>query len=122
MDPVQQVTAAATARAAALARHDVPALRKLLHPQFVWTSHRGDVFDRETYLAANSGEGLIWLGQALDEIRVEVAGSTAVLCCVVTDEVDRGGGREVHRMRVTQTWVRDGDLWQCLAGHAGPRL
>lgn len=116
------VAAAALARAEALAARDGPALRALLHPLFVWTSHTGQVFDRESYVAANTGAGSAWLGQTLLDVRVQVAGPTAVLTCVVTDEIRRGEGRELFRMPVTQTWVREASRWVCLAGHAGPRL
>jgi hypothetical protein len=46
----------------------------------------------------------------------------AVLTAVVVDRVRRGGREETFRMRLTQTWVRSAEGWQCLAGHAGPRL
>lgn len=122
MAEAEQVQAAAAARAEALARRDGRALRAVLHPQFVWTSHRGETFDLESYAAANSGAGSRWVGQALQDVRVIVAGDTAVLTCLVVDEVESGDGHEVFRMPVTQTWVRDGGAWLCLAGHAGPRL
>jgi len=117
-----QVLAAATARAEALGRGDRPALEQLLHPQFRWVSHRGQTFDREAYLQANVGGTLQWLGQQLTEVDLVVVGSTAVLRCVVVDEVDAGAGPLRFRMPVTQTWVSDGASWTCLAGHAGPPL
>ena len=121
MDDVEQVQQAAAARAQALARGDTAALTDLLHPSFVWTSHRGEVFDRDAYLAANSGAGSRWLAQQLDDVRVVVAGDAAVLVAVVRDEVEGSDGAELFRMPVTQTWVREAGRWRCLAGHAGPR-
>ncbi len=121
MTDAAHVEAAAKARAEALARRDSRALRSLLHPQFVWTSHRGETFDVESYVAANTGAGSRWLGQALHDVRVAVVGSTAVLVGLVVDEVESADGPEIYRMLVTQTWVHEGDRWLCLAGHAGPR-
>jgi ketosteroid isomerase-like protein len=116
----QRVIAAAERRAAALAAGDAEELRTLLHPDFAWTSHTGRHFDREAYLDANIGGPTRWHGQRLCDVAVAVAGDTAVLRCVVEDEVTRDGARTVFRMPVTQTWVRTVTGWRCLAGHAGP--
>jgi len=51
-----------------------------------------------------------------------VHGDTAVLTAVAVDEVETDRGRETFRLRLTQTWVRQDGRWQCLSGHAGPRL
>lgn len=112
------VLAAAEARARALAAGDEPALRALLHPDFRWTSHRGDRFDRDAYVRANCGGGTVWHGQELRDPTVTVVADTAVLTCTVIDEVGAG----TFTMPMTQTWVRTDGRWRLLAGHAGPRL
>lgn len=121
----EQVLTAAYARAAALAAGDAATLRGLLHPRFGWVSHRGEVFDRDRYVAENTAPGGVrWQQQRLEREQVHVVGDAAVLRCSVTDVVTGADGGEVRaRMLMTQTWVR-GDLggWVCLAGHAGPRL
>lgn len=54
---------------------------------------------------------------------VVIVGETAVLYAEVTDVVRSGNDdSETFRMPMTQVWVRLGDDWKCLAGHAGPRL
>jgi hypothetical protein len=119
----EEVLTAAQARATALAAGDVTALRELLHPAFGWVSHRGDVFDREQYIAANTGpSGTCWREPHLTDVDIVVVEQTAVLRAVVTDTVITAAGEQRLRMPVTQTWVRDGGSWRCLAGHAGPRL
>jgi len=123
MNPDEQnVIAAAEQRAAALADANLTELRRLMHPKLQWTTHRGDVFDRDAYVAANTGRSLVWHEQRLEQPSVTVVGQAAVLTAIVVDVVDREGTRETFRMRVTQTWVREGHEWQCIAGHAGPRL
>ena len=117
-----QVVARALARADALASGDAERLRSLLHPAFHWTSHLGEQFDRDQYVASNTTQSLTWSAQSLTGTAVTVVGDTAVLRCVVTDRVDKGHGTETYRMPMTQTWVRVEDRWLCLAGHAGPRL
>ena len=120
-----QVLSAAQARATALAAGDAAGLRGLLHPGFGWVSHRGEVFDRDRYVAANTTPGGVrWRVQRLEEPNVRVVGDVAVLRCTVTDVVADAEGREVRaRMLMTQIWIRNGTTgWVCLAGHAGPRL
>lgn len=50
--------AAAEERARALAGTDEAALRRLLHPDFVWTSHTGRRFDLDSLLAGHAGPRL----------------------------------------------------------------
>jgi cold shock CspA family protein len=112
--------AAAEARAAALASGDADNLRAVLHPSFTWTTHRGDVLDRTSYVAGNTDGSLIWRRQELTDVRTSVVGDTGVLTCTVTDHVVRDGEELTFTMPVTQTWVRQHGTWRCLAGHAGP--
>jgi hypothetical protein len=118
-----EVLAAAQARAAALAARDAAALRELLYPGFGWVSHRGETFDRDRYIAANTGAGgTRWREQRLTDVDIEVVAATAILRAVVIDTVITNQGEQSLRMPMTQTWVHDGGAWRCLAGHAGPRL
>jgi hypothetical protein len=94
----------------------------VLHPDFWWTSHLGEVFDREQYIAANTTGPLTWKAQSLAAPDIVVVGETAVLRCLVTDQVDAGQGAQSFHMPMTQTWIRTSAGWQCLAGHTGPRL
>ena len=116
------VLAAAKRRAAALVARDPEALRSLHHPALRWTTHRADVLDREAYVRGNTEGELRWLGQTLEAAEVVIVGDAAVLCGLVVDDVEVGGETVSNRLRITQVWVRSGDGWLCLAGHAGPRI
>ncbi|MFT4166937.1 MAG: nuclear transport factor 2 family protein [Microlunatus sp.] len=122
MDSRAEVLAAARMRAEALGRGDRDSLEALLHPQFAWTSHKGTTFDKTTYLDANTAGPTEWHGQRLEDVHIRVIDDVAVLRCVVSDDVTTASGRETFRMPMTQTWIRGDRGWQCLAGHAGPRL
>ena len=122
MDTSEQVLEAARRRAAALASGDAQELRSLLHPDFRWVSHTGERFDRESYIASNTGGATRWSRQDLSDVDVVAHDSTAVLRCQVLDEVDQGDGIEEFRMPMTQVWVLHEDRWVCLVGHAGPVL
>lgn len=112
---------AAQARAQALARGDAAALNDLLDERFRWTTHLGEVLDRNEYVARNTGGHTVWRSQTLSDPRVVVVADTAVLHAVVTDVV-LSGVPEEFRMPMTQVWVRTSRGWRCLAGHAGPRV
>jgi ketosteroid isomerase-like protein len=119
---VLAVLAAAQARAEALTRADGPALEALLHPTFAWTTHTGQMFDRDAYVRRNTDGTTVWHRQHLGDPTVVVVGDTAVLRTTVTDEVaGENGATETFGMPMTQVWVREGAAWRCLAGHAGPR-
>jgi ketosteroid isomerase-like protein len=119
---VREVLTAAEHRASALAAGDAVVLNALMHPSLQWTTFTGVVLSREQYIAGNTGANLRWASQSLDSTHVEVVGDTAVLTAVVTDEVERDGVEQTFTLRLTQTWVRTKDGWQCLAGHAGPQV
>jgi hypothetical protein len=114
----EQVLAAALRRAEALAAGDEAALRLLMHPSLQWTTLRGDVLGYEDYIIGNTRGSLRWRAQRLADIRVTVAGDTAVLTAAVTDEVSREGNDRILRLRLTQAWIRTLEGWRCLAGHA----
>lgn len=120
MDTRQQVVRAAEARASALAEGDADQLAQLLHTDFRWTAHTGDVFTRDDYIRRNTAGQVRWRSQELRNVQVTIAGEVAVLLAEVTDVVGAGDEPETFRMPVTQVWVRQDGRWRCLAGHAGP--
>jgi hypothetical protein len=121
MNQADEVLRLAEARAAALVEGEPDRLRRLLHPEFQWTSHRGERYDRESYVLANTRE-LRWMKQRLEDPEVTVVGDTAILLCTVNDTVIRDGKELSFVMPVTQVWVRAHRSWVLLAGHAGPEL
>ena len=64
----ENVIDAAEQRALALASADVEELRRLMHPKLQWTTHRGDVLDRDTYLAGNTDGSLSGMSSALKHL------------------------------------------------------
>jgi ketosteroid isomerase-like protein len=113
-----EVLAAAHRRAQALAAGDPEALRALHHPALRWLTHRGEVLDRDAYVAGNTRSDLVWRSQRLEDPQVAIAGDTAVLTATVVDEVERAGEPQTFRLALLQTWVREDGRWLCLAGSA----
>lgn len=121
MNAEQQVIAAAEGRAS-LAAGDAQGLTGLLHEGFRWTSHTVDTFSRAEYVRRNTEGSTVWRSQRLSGVGVVVVNDTAVLFAEVTDEaLWEGDEPEIFRMPMTQVWVRQDEVWMCLAGHAGPR-
>lgn len=118
----EAVLLAITTRAATMVARDGAGLAAHLHPGFRWTSHRGDRFDGEAYVAANTTGDLRWLGQRLEDADVLVDGDTAVVTALAVDDVIRGQATHQFRLLVTMTWLRRDGRWLCLAGHAGPPI
>jgi ketosteroid isomerase-like protein len=114
------ILAATQARSAALVARDAVALRALHHREFRFTTPRGDVRDRDAYVAGNTAGELVWRAQYLKEHEIVVHGETAVLVGVVHDEYERAGEPGAHDMRITLVWVEQDDGWVVLAAHAGP--
>jgi len=122
MTDASAVLDAANRRAEALAAGNADQLRLLMHPDLRWTTHRGQVLDREAYIGGNTNGTLRWVSQSLEQPHVVVVADTAVLTSLVVDRVERDGRTQEFRMRATQTWVREDHGWVCLAGHAGPAM
>ncbi len=104
-----------------------PATRRLYASCFTRGSagptHVGQVFDRDEYIRRNTEGVTEWRSQTLGPTDISIVGEVAVLLTVVTDVVAATEAEDAEfRMPVTQVWVRSLGKWQCLAGHAGPRL
>ncbi len=119
MNQADEVLMVAEMRAAALVAGEPDRLRRLLHPELRWTSHRGERLDREGYVRANT-HGVRWVKQRLEDPEVTVVGDTAILLCTAHDTLVRDGVEIEVRVPVTQVWVRSHRSWVLLAGHAGP--
>ena len=118
MSAAAEILEAAERRSAALVARDPELLRELHHPHLRWTTHRGDVRDRDAYIAGNTEGDLVWLDQRLFDVGVVIVGDTAVLTAAVHDEFERAGEPGSHTVRLTLTWVRENGVWRVLAGHA----
>jgi uncharacterized protein DUF4440 len=117
---MRAVLAASERRSAALVARDAGALRALHHPDFRFTTPRGDVKDLDAYIAGNTAGELVWRAQHLVSHEIVIAGGVAVLTGVMHDEFERAGQAGMHDMHVTFVWVVRQGAWVLLAGHAGP--
>lgn len=87
-----------------------------------WTTFKDDVLSLDQYIEGTTGRVLTWRSQRLDDPSVVVVGDTAVLTALVVDEIQKEGHDLTFSLGLTQTWIRAGGRWQCLASHAGPEI
>src|SRR3954471_6321928 len=107
VDAAAEVHQAAVARATAFAAGDAATLRELLHEGFRWTTHVGQVFDRDEYIRRNTEGVTLWRSQALAPTDISIVGEVAVLLTMATDVVAANETEDAEfRMPVTQVWVR----------------
>lgn len=105
---------------AAMRANDVAELDRLLHDELLAVGPDGQLVDKAADLAAHRS-GVFTIA-ALDEedVRVLVAGDTA-MTFVVLDVRGTIAGEDVSgRMRYTRTWIQDGGRWRVLAAHIAP--
>ncbi len=62
-----------------------------MHPKLQWTSHGGDLLDRDACVARNTDGSLLRHKQLLEQPSVTVVGRTAALPAVAVDMVGREG-------------------------------
>jgi ketosteroid isomerase-like protein len=116
----QEVLRAERALQAAMRSSDVAGLDRLLHPDLLAVAPDGSMADKASDLESHRS-GVFEI-EALEEqdLRVVVAGDTAVTF-VVLDIRGRIAGQDASGpMRYTRTWARGASGWQVLAAHIAP--
>jgi ketosteroid isomerase-like protein len=97
-----------------LVRRDAGIFRRLLDPEFVYSDERG-VFNKEQILSeATAGSDTVEAASNEDMV-AHVHGNTGVVTGIL---VTRGRGKDgpfSHRYRYTDTWVKRGGRWICVA-------
>lgn len=120
MNPTEQaIITIVKARSAALVAGDVPALERILHPEFIYVNSQGIKTTRAEYLGrfANPDGGPKWEKQDLSEIEIHVHGDTAIVTCRVHDVAHWGEHHLDSEFRSTFVYIQSADGWRCVAGH-----
>lgn len=116
----QDVLAAERALQAAMRVSDVAALDGLLHPDLLAVAPDGSLVDKAADLESHRS-GIFQIADLREEdVRVVVAGDTAVTFVVLDVRGTIAGEDASGLMRYTRTWTRDADGWRVLAAHISP--
>lgn len=102
----------------ATVKKDFAALDRIMADDFTNTSPEGGLSTKAQFIASvKSGEDVL-SSFALSDIKVRVYGDTAVVTYVIKAK-ETFKGRDVSgTSRDTDTWVKRGGSWQCVASHS----
>ncbi len=102
----------------ALVRHDWAFIDRILADDYTTTDSEGVILNKDQEMAViESGEEAI-TSAAADDFRVRVYGDAAVVTFRWTYKGQVRGKETTGQERYTDTWIRRGGQWQCLAIHA----
>lgn len=99
---------------------DVDALQRLLHPALLAVGPDGALVDRAVDIEAHR-TGVFEIAELTEEeVRVVVAGETALTFVVLAIRGTIEGADVSGRFRYTRTWTRAGGSWQVIGAHISP--
>lgn len=101
-------------------RKDATAAGAFLLDGFVLTFNVAPPVDRATFLAGIQSPQVAMALTESSGVQVHAFGDTAVLTGELHQKGTISGSPFDLRMKITYTWVRVGDTWKVLAGHATP--
>jgi ketosteroid isomerase-like protein len=105
---------------AAMLAGDVDELDRLLHPELLAVGPDGELVGKAEDLAAHRS-GVFKISELTEEdVRVRLAGDTALTFVVLQIRGTIGEAEVSGRMRYTRTWTRDGGAWRVIGAHISP--
>lgn len=99
----------------AIEAKDTKALDQLLAPTFIAVDTDGSLTRKGEFLASIKDPSYQPAEAAYEDIRAEVYGDTAVTVGVFRIRETQKGKRITQRQRFIDTWIRNGQSWQCVA-------
>ncbi len=97
--------------------HDPAALAKLLADEFVLTEPDGSVLDKLEEVAFTADAKAHFEIEESSNLKVQVYSDAAVVTGAYYEKGTYHGKPFEHRGRFTDTWVRRGATWHCVASH-----
>jgi ketosteroid isomerase-like protein len=97
---------------------DAGALKVLLGPEMVFVDHSGKLMERVEYLASVQSPSLHPARIVTESMKVHFYGVVAVVNGVYREAGVKSGKAYALRERFTDTWVRQGDNWVCVASQS----
>ena len=95
-------------------RRDAATIRRLVAPKWVYSDESG-MMNREQGIAAfTSGPDTV-TDSGNEQMHAIVYGNTAIVTGILTMRGHNAQGAFLHRYRYTDTWMKLGGRWQCIA-------
>lgn len=115
---VEALMALERAWANAVLTHDAAPLEPLLAHDFQATSETGEVRDRAATIARIGSSPAVFTSGGLEDMRVRVYGDAAVVTGRFVAEGRSGDELFTVRVRWTDTFIRRGGRWLCVASQS----
>jgi ketosteroid isomerase-like protein len=95
-------------------KRDAAAVRRLVAPRWIYSDESGTM-NREQGIAAFTGGTDTVTAAGNDDMHAIVYGSTAIVTGILWMRGRGSAGSFEHRYRYTDTWMKLGGRWQCIA-------
>lgn len=102
----------------ALVKKDLAALAKLMPDDWTWIDSEGTVWTKAQSIAVLKSAEDVVSSQVLSDMKVRVYGDAAVVTGIYTSKETFKGKDISGTYRFTDTWVKRGGSWQCVATHS----
>ena len=95
-------------------KRDAAAVRRLVAPRWIYSDESGTM-NREQGIASFTGGTDTVTTAGNDDMHAVVYGNTAIVTGILWMRGRGAGGAFEHRYRYTDTWMKLGGRWQCIA-------
>lgn len=102
----------------AVQQKDAQALQMLLAPDLSYVEYDGTLMNKAEYLASVAAPSMHPLRIVNEGVTVHLYGEVAVVNGVCRESGVKKGKPYALRERFTDTWVRRGDKWECVASES----
>jgi len=97
---------------------DATAIASMIGDKFINTEYDGEVSDRGKFLADFADPKFRPSVMSIDDVRVEMYSTTAIVAGTYHTKGTYGGKPYEHFGRLTDTWVFQDRKWLCVASHS----
>jgi ketosteroid isomerase-like protein len=97
---------------------DAAALNQLLAPSLAYVDYDGSIMNKAEFLASIQQESLHPAQITNEEMTAKMYGEAAVVTGVYREKGTLKGKPYQRRGRFTDTWVKQGGTWQCVASQS----
>jgi ketosteroid isomerase-like protein len=102
----------------AVQEKDSAALNMLLGPDLIYVDFDGLLMDKKSYVASVQSQILRPEKIVSESMNVHLYGAVAVVDGVYRESGAKNGKTYTLRERFTDTWIRQGESWICVASHS----
>jgi len=99
--------------------HDADAMGKMLHPDFVFTDYDGAVMSKTQFLTSIRDLSNKLTLEISDDMKLHRFGDTVVVTGATHEKGLLKGKAYEHYGRFTDTWIKQGGEWICVASQLG---